>query len=106
MLLRQLGEGVPFDDEELARLKSLSPDYQVGQARTPTLLEFGANSNLARGLVLFQGLKYFNKAPVELIDYPRSGHATEEPELRYDSPRRDLEWISYWVLGKPTARMA
>jgi dipeptidyl aminopeptidase/acylaminoacyl peptidase len=103
--MRQLGEGLPFDDDELARLKRLSPDYQVGHARTPALLEFGANSLLPQGLGFFQGLKYFNKAPVELINYPRSGHATEEPELRYDSARRDLEWIAYWVLGKPTARM-
>jgi dipeptidyl aminopeptidase/acylaminoacyl peptidase len=103
--MRQAGEGVPFAEDELARLVSLSPDYQVGKARTPALLEFGANSDLKYGLVLFQGLKYFHQAPVEFINYPRSVHATEEPVLRYDSVQRDLEWFAHWVLGRPTSRM-
>ena len=99
---RQLGKGNSFDDA--IRLRSLSPVYQVADARTPALLEFGADSLIREGYDLFQGLRHFG-VPTELISYPRSGHGTEEPALLYDTAKRDLEWIAYWVLGKPTQRM-
>lgn len=102
---RQLGKGLPFDHDEMERLKDLSPIYQVSHASTPSLLEFGALSGIRTGSNLFQGLKYFDKAPTELISYPRGRHVTEEPALRYDAARRDLEWFAYWALGKPTQRM-
>jgi dipeptidyl aminopeptidase/acylaminoacyl peptidase len=99
---RQLGKGTPFEDAD--RLRSLSPVYQVGNATTPALLEFGANSLIREGEPLFQGLQHFG-VPSELIEYPRSGHGTTEPLLLYDTARRDLEWFAYWVLGRPTRRM-
>ena len=101
---RQLGKGVPFDDDDVERLRRLSPVYQVASAKTPALLEFGANSLIRDGYSLFQGLKHFG-VPSELISYPRSGHGTTEPALLYDETKRDLEWFAYWVLGKPTAHM-
>jgi dipeptidyl aminopeptidase/acylaminoacyl peptidase len=101
----QLGFGSPFEPQERVRLENLSPVTQAGQAVTPALLEFGAEGLLAEGYILFQSLRYFNKAPTELISYPRTGHVTEEPALRYDAAKRELEWFAYWVLGKPTQRM-
>ncbi len=101
---RQLGKGMPFDDDDADRLRRLSPVYQTASAKTPALLEFGANSLIGEGAALFQGLRHFN-VPSELISYPRSGHGAVEPALIYDSARRDLEWFAYWVLGKPTQRM-
>ena len=95
---------MPFDDDEAIRLRKLSPTYQVANAKTPALLEFGANSLIQEGDSLFQGLRHFG-VPSELISYPRSGHGTSEPALLYDTARRDLEWFAYWVLGKPTPRM-
>jgi dipeptidyl aminopeptidase/acylaminoacyl peptidase len=101
---QQLGMDQPFGDKNGERLRSLSPVYQVGNASTPALLEFGANSLINEGIPLFQGLQHF-KVPSELISYPRTGHVTKEPALLQDAARRDLEWFAYWVLGKPTERM-
>jgi len=106
--MRQMGMGAPFKEEEANRLRNLSPIYQVEHASTPSLLEFGAESSPTNALemyTLFSGLKYFNKAPAELIEYPRSGHVFEDPTIHADAARRELEWYAYWVLGKPTQRM-
>ena len=54
---------------------------------------------------MFQAQRYLDKAPTELISYPRTEHVTEGPALKYDSARRELEWFADWVLGKPTQRM-
>jgi dipeptidyl aminopeptidase/acylaminoacyl peptidase len=105
---RQLGEddGSPYEEREAQRLRDLSPTYQAERATTPSLLEFGADGGAIKGgNSLYQGLTLFGHAPTEFIRYPRTGHVTEEPALRYDSGRRDLEWFAYWVLGKPTQRM-
>jgi dipeptidyl aminopeptidase/acylaminoacyl peptidase len=101
---QQVGRGTPFDDDDSDRLRRLSPIYQTANAKTPALLEFGANSLVKDGYALFQGLRHFS-VPSELISYPRSGHGASEPVLLYDAARRDLEWFAYWVLGKPTSRM-
>jgi dipeptidyl aminopeptidase/acylaminoacyl peptidase len=101
---RQLGKSAPFEDGDTERLRSLSPIYNTNHARTPALLEFGANSLIKDGDALFQGLKHFN-VPSELISYPRSGHGASEPALLYDGATRDLEWFAYWVLCEPTTRM-
>jgi hypothetical protein len=105
----QLGEfddPGPYDQAEAARLRSLSPVYQVENAVTPSLLEFGgAGGFIKEAIPLYQGLQYFHKAATEFISYPRSRHVTIEPRLRLDAARRDLEWVGYWVLGKPTQRM-
>jgi dipeptidyl aminopeptidase/acylaminoacyl peptidase len=96
----------PYDQAEAARLRSMSPIYQVQNATTPSLLEFGgAGSLIQEAVPLYQGLKFFNRAPTELVSYPRSRHVTLEPRLQLDAAQRDLEWIGYWVLGKPTQRM-
>lgn len=101
---RELGKGSPLEGDDMDRLQQLSPIYQTASATTPALLEFGANSLIKDGDALFQGLKHFN-VQTELISYPRTGHIIEEPALRLDAARRDLEWFAYWVLGKPTKRM-
>ena len=103
---RQFGLGSPFTAGERERLENLSPIYQAAHAATPSLLEFGAESAMQDATILFQSLKHFDRAPTELISYPRAGHITEEPALRYDAARRELEWFAYWVLGKPTQRYA
>jgi dipeptidyl aminopeptidase/acylaminoacyl peptidase len=102
---RQFGWGVPFEPGEKDRLENLSPVYRAGNATTPSLLEFGVNSEINDGRDFFEALKYFDKAPTELISYPRTAHVTEEPALKFDAARRELEWFSYWVLGKATKRM-
>jgi dipeptidyl aminopeptidase/acylaminoacyl peptidase len=102
---RQFGLGVPFEPSEREHIESLSPVYQAGSAVTPSLLEFGADAGIQEGRDFFEALKYFNKAPTELISYPRTGHVTEEPALKFDAARRELEWFAYWVLGKGTKRM-
>lgn len=103
---KQQGFANPFEPTGSAQLRSISPIYEVSNAATPVLLEFGLQgANVKDAMAFFQGLKYFNKAPAELVVYPRSGHITEDIKLRMEVARRDLEWFAYWVLGNPTQRM-
>jgi dipeptidyl aminopeptidase/acylaminoacyl peptidase len=101
----QFGMSEPFQPGAQEQREMLSPVYQAERAMAPSLLEFGGDSNVQEGRDLFEALKHFNRAPTELISYPATGHVTEQPALRYDAARRELEWFAYWVLGKPTERM-
>lgn len=75
----------------------------VRETTAPVLLECGiitgaGSSNDCNKF--YHGLQYY-KIPSELVVYPRTGHGIWEPALKYDSERRRLEWLDYWVLGKP-----
>lgn len=72
----------------------------IHRARTPTLLECGLGGAERGCPEVFQSLRYF-RVPSEMVVYPRTGHGITEPALKYDSERRRLEWLDYWVLGTP-----
>lgn len=80
--------------------------FRLQKITTPVLAEFGGAHNFAatHGRMLLQTLRY-RQVPVELIAYPRTGHGVNEPLLRADNIRRNLEWFDYWLLNKPTERM-
>lgn len=94
----------PAEKEARARNSVLS---HVQKIKTPMLLECGMFSGatiLNSCPKIFQGLQYF-KVPSEFVVYPRTDHGIVEPALRYDSERRRLEWLDYWVLGTPISSM-
>lgn len=103
---RQLyGMGLPFG-KGYAEIQRESPLPQMGNARTPTLLEFG-NSQLGgedakNGVELFQTLQHYG-VPSRFIRYPEIGHRISEsvPASQLDSARRVLDWYWYWVLHDP-----
>jgi dipeptidyl aminopeptidase/acylaminoacyl peptidase len=100
LLKDQRGFGSPWDADGRRTLLANSPIFDMDKARTPTLLEYGANSAAREdGNELFSALQFF-KIPSLYIVYPRSGHSIDEPKLRLDSFERQLAWFDYWVLGK------
>jgi dipeptidyl aminopeptidase/acylaminoacyl peptidase len=69
--------------------------------RTPTLIQHGEQDirvPLSQGRELHNALKR-QGVPVELIIYPRQGHAVDEPRLALDMRRRAVDWIMHWVSG-------
>jgi len=95
----------PYDRNELEEAMRQSPLHHVQNAETPSLLEYGESSMApTHGRVFYRGLLHFG-VPVEFVVYPRTGHGINEPKLREDSMRRNLEWMDYWVLGSPVERL-
>jgi dipeptidyl aminopeptidase/acylaminoacyl peptidase len=98
-----MGFGNPYDIGEKERLLSQSPLLSIDALQTPVLLECGENS-----LGPTDCLKFFRtgntrgSAPVELAIYPRTGHQILEPALRFDSARRQLEWLRRWIPASPS----
>ena len=100
LLKDQRGLGSPWDPEARRVLMLNSPIFDMDKVRTPTLLEYGANSAAREdGNELASALQFF-KVPSLYIVYPRSGHSIDEPQLRRDSFERQLAWFDYWMLGK------
>jgi dipeptidyl aminopeptidase/acylaminoacyl peptidase len=100
LLEDQEGMGSPWNEKDLRALWENSPIFAMDHAKTPTLLEFGELSGAHDdGVELYSALQYFN-VPSKFIVYPRSGHGNDEPKLRIDSYRRQLNWFDYWIRGK------
>ena len=100
LLKDQRGLGSPWDPEARRVLMANSPIFDMDKVKTPTLVEYGANSAAREdGNELFSALQFF-KVPSLYIVYPRSGHSIDEPRLRQDSFERQLAWFDYWMLGK------
>lgn len=91
------GEHWERQEDYLAR----SPLIQAGRARTPSLVQHGADDirvPLSQGRELYNALRR-RGVPAELVIYPRQGHAVDEPRLLIDVRRRSVEWLVRWVLG-------
>jgi dipeptidyl aminopeptidase/acylaminoacyl peptidase len=100
LLKDQRGFGSPWDPAARRILLANSPIFEMDKVKTPTLLEYGANSAAREdGNELASALQFFN-VPSLYVVYPRSGHSIDEPRLRQDSFERQLAWFDYWVLGK------
>ena len=103
--------GTLFDSAADAEIRHESPLSQMGNARTPTLLEFGnaalGGSDTKNGLALFQTLRHYG-VPTRFVRYREIGHRISEasPALQLDSARRVLDWYWYWVLGDPLPDLA
>lgn len=77
-------------------LHARSPLYHVHKARTPALIQHGEADErvpLEQGLQYATGLER-NGIPVEMILYPRQGHAINEPRLLADAIARNLAWFA------------
>ncbi len=73
----------------------------VAQAKTPTLIQHGAQD---RRVPVGQAQEFhlaLKKVGVEsrLVLYPRQGHGISEPRLHKDAMRRSLNWFNEKVLG-------
>ena len=73
--------------------------FNIGGVVTPTLIQHGENDTrvpVSQGRELYNGLKQ-QGVPVEMVIYPRQGHAVEEPRLRMDVARRAVAWFDRWL---------
>lgn len=91
------GAGNPFDNPE--RYRELSPMYNLGSTRTPTLIEVGQQSLALQGLAYATALWRY-AIPHELVIYPATGHNISSPMLALDAARRNLAWFDFWLPGK------
>lgn len=73
----------------------------VGNARTPTLIQHGAEDRrvrLSQSEEFYQALSKLG-VPAELVVYPRQPHGLQEPRLLKDALERNLRWFNKWLLG-------
>jgi dipeptidyl aminopeptidase/acylaminoacyl peptidase len=82
-----------------------TPIFHAQQVRTPTLMQHG---DADERVPLEQGLQYYmalerRGVPVEMVIYPRQGHAIAEPRLLADAIRRNLEWFTVKLAPTPPA---
>jgi dipeptidyl aminopeptidase/acylaminoacyl peptidase len=85
--------------EDPQRYLRHSPALNAGAVRTPTLILHGEEDErvpTGQGRELHNALRR-RGVPVELVLYPRQGHAIGEPRLQLDARRRIVEWMERWV---------
>lgn len=88
--------GPPFGST-LEHWKDFAPALNAEKVRAPVLMEFQPLETLY-GLEMFAALRR-NSVPVELFIYPNGGHVFWQPEHRFHSMQRNLDWFRFWLLG-------
>jgi dipeptidyl aminopeptidase/acylaminoacyl peptidase len=98
--------GLPWENTEL--WLRLSPFFQVGKVRTPTLWMCGQedwNVPLINSEQMYQALRRLG-VPTELVVYPGQTHRIRVPSYQVDRYERYLAWYDRYVLGKDAAKEA
>lgn len=91
--------GSPF--RERARYVEASPMTGITNAKTPTLIQHGAEDRrvpLSNASELYRGLKEMG-VPVELFVYPGMGHAIAKPRENHAVLHQNLAWFAHHLLG-------
>ena len=89
--------GSPYGEYD-KRFDDLSTVRQAHRVSAPLLIESAAQEML-HSLEFYTALRRLDK-PVELIIYPDEGHIYSQPKHRLASMERNLDWFSYWLLGR------
>jgi dipeptidyl aminopeptidase/acylaminoacyl peptidase len=95
--------GEPWDRPEVYR--EHSPIAHVKGTTAPTLIQHGEDDErvpIGQGYELYSALKR-QGCPVEMVVYPRTHHAIQEPKLLRDAMRRNLDWFNRHLEGTPTS---
>lgn len=93
--------GGPPYPPTLENYAKFSPPLLGSRVRSPLLIE--ADEFEAPGeLEMFTALRQAG-APVEMYVYPNDAHNLADPEHRYFSMRRNLEWFEFWLLGRQSS---
>ena len=85
--------------DDLERYRRHSPLLRAAAISTPTLILHGEEDErvpVGQGKELHNALRR-RGVPVELVLYPRQGHAIAEPRLMMDARRRIVAWMERWV---------
>jgi dipeptidyl aminopeptidase/acylaminoacyl peptidase len=91
----------PPSGPTLANWLSFSPAFNADRVRAPVLMEYNSDEALF-GLEMSTALRRHG-VPVEFVIYPDDGHVFMQPVHRLSSMRRNLQWFSFWLLGKESA---
>ena len=89
--------GSPYGEYD-KRFDDLSTVRQAHRVSAPLLIEAAAQEMLY-SLEFYTALRRLDK-PVELIIYPDEGHIYSQPKHRLASMERNLDWFSFWLLGR------
>lgn len=89
--------GPPYGSTLLNWL-TLTPLGSVGRIQAPVLIEAQADEAINM-LELYTALRR-HRVPTEFVIYPDEAHVFVQPRHRLASMRRNLEWFSFWLLGK------
>ena len=90
--------GGPPYGETLKNWQEFSPAFNAHKAHVPVLMEFNPQEGLI-GLEMSAALRRHG-VPVEFVLYPDEGHIFTQPEHRYFSMQRNLDWFRFWLQGK------
>ncbi len=84
-------------------LRAHSPLWQLHPTKTHVMIQHGEADDrvpLSQGTTLYRALEEMG-VDVSMSTYPRSPHVPREPKQRIDIMRRNVDFFSKWVLGKP-----
>jgi dipeptidyl aminopeptidase/acylaminoacyl peptidase len=91
------------DEKTLKLYRERSGLTYADRVTTPLLILHGLNDErvpIGQPMEFYRALKDRGKT-VELVWYPREGHGFSEYYHQRDQIRRELEWMTRYVLGKP-----
>ena len=95
-------KATPWDDPKI--YADTSPITYIKQARTPTLIQHGAEDArvpIPNAFELYQGLRD-QKVPVQLSIFKGFGHGLTRPKANRAAMQQNLEWFSRYLWNQPT----
>jgi dipeptidyl aminopeptidase/acylaminoacyl peptidase len=99
-----MGWGSPWNAADMRFLREESPIEHASSMRTPLLVEAGVNDPLTHDAWTLHSALLANNVPHALVIYRRVGHGIweeHEPQGRMEIARRNLDWLEYWLNGRP-----
>ena len=85
-----------FRDASLDELRARSPLWHVRKTSTPILIQHGESDvrvPLSQGTMLYRRLEELGNN-VTMVIYPRTPHTPQEPKLRLDAGKRNVEFFT------------
>lgn len=93
--------GLPYDEENFALYRKLSPITYIKNCTTPILLmQCMADQRcpFPQALQFYMGLKKLKKAEAQLVIYPRESHGIEEIPHQADRLQRIVNWFDKYLI--------
>jgi dipeptidyl aminopeptidase/acylaminoacyl peptidase len=91
-------KGLPWEQPDI--YTKTSPTYQLGNAKTPTLIHVGGNDVRCppgHSRMLHRALKEYVKVPTELVVYPGEPHGLTKLSNRVAKMEWDLAWFEKYL---------
>jgi hypothetical protein len=86
--------GPPFGST-LPNWLGFAPAFNGNRVHAPVLMEYSPEEALY-GLEMLAVLRR-NGVPAEFVVYPKDGHVFVQPEHRYRSMERNIDWFRFWL---------